>query len=49
MTKQQIKKLETILARLESLEHETADTRVRGYLHDGKSDLLAALRAADAK
>lgn len=46
-TKAQIKKLETILGKLENLEHEVQDRRVREYLHAGKNELLSALRATD--
>lgn len=47
VTKTQIKKLETILAKLETLEHEVKVGRVREYLHSGKNELLSALRASD--
>tara|TARA_R110000868_G_scaffold409885_2_gene696355 strand:- start:429 stop:569 length:141 start_codon:yes stop_codon:yes gene_type:complete len=46
MTKAQQKRLETILAKLEALQNEVSNDRVREYLGDGKSDLLRALRTA---
>lgn len=47
MNKAQIKKLETILGKLENLEHQISDSRIRERLHAGKNELLSALRASD--
>lgn len=46
MTRAQMRKLETILTKLEALENEVKDADVRGSLGDGKSELLRALRKA---
>jgi len=48
MTKAQRLRLYTVLAKLESLENEERDAKIRDYLRDGKSDLLCALRAAES-
>jgi hypothetical protein len=47
MTQRQIRKLETILGKLEALEHETTDRVAREALHSGKNALLIALRCSD--
>ena len=47
MTKTQIKKLHTILAKLEALQNETADPYVAARLGYGKSELLKALSMVD--
>lgn len=46
MTKAQIKKLETILGKLENLENEVADPSIRDRLHSGKNEILRALQEA---
>jgi hypothetical protein len=47
MTKAQIKKLETVLAKLESLQNSVADSAIRERLGRGKSELLTALTMAE--
>lgn len=47
MTRAQIRKLESLLGKLEALENETTDARVREYLHRAKNELLTALRRAE--
>lgn len=47
MTKAQIKKLETVLAKLEALQNEVADRAIAERLGYGKSELLRALSAAE--
>lgn len=47
MSKAQIAKLETVLGKLENLEAQTADARIRERLHAGKNELLQALRLAE--
>lgn len=42
MTKAQLKKLETIIAKLEALENEVAGSGVSDWLRDAKSALLHA-------
>lgn len=42
MTKAQLKKLETVLAKLEALENEVADRGARERLRAGKNELLRA-------
>jgi hypothetical protein len=43
MTKKQVEKLETILAKLEALENEVVDTSARERLSAAKRELLRAL------
>lgn len=44
MTKAQIKKLETVLAKLEALQGQVASERARELLGKGKNELLYALK-----
>lgn len=46
MSKSQIRKLETILAKLEALQHQVQDDILRATLGAGKRELIAAWRAA---
>lgn len=43
MTPAQIRKLHTILVKLENLENEVSDPPARGRLHEAKNELLRAL------
>lgn len=45
MTGAEIKKLETILANLETLQHQVKDAMTKDMLGNAKSELLRALRA----
>lgn len=47
MTKAQIKKLETILGKLENLQNQVSDASIRDRLGSGKNELLRALSAAE--
>lgn len=47
MTKAQIKKLEAIIAKLETLQKELSDTRTHDMLSKSKSVLLDTLRKAN--
>jgi ABC-type transport system involved in cytochrome c biogenesis ATPase subunit len=47
MTKAQIRKLETILGKLEALQNEVESPAIRGRLGDGKKELLRALSESD--
>lgn len=47
MTKAQIKKLESIIGKLEMLENQTNDRSIRDKLNSGKNELLRALRMTD--
>ncbi len=47
VTKAQVKKLETILGKLENLERQVADDRIRERLHAGKNELLDALSMSE--
>jgi len=47
MTKAQIKKLETVLAKLENLQNQVADRSIRERLGAGKNELLRALSEAE--
>lgn len=43
MTNQEIKKLETIIGKLENLQNTTDDKVARGHLQKAKSELLRLL------
>lgn len=47
MNKAQLKKLNTILEKLESLQNEVKDEAIREELGNGKNRLIVALRLAD--
>ena len=47
MTKAQIKKLHTVLAKLETLENQVADRGIRERINSGKRELLRALSDAE--
>ena len=46
MTKAQIKKLESILSRVECLQNEVSDASIKDYIGKAKNELLSALRKA---
>jgi hypothetical protein len=45
MTKRQIQKLQTIIAKLEALQATIGNGPVSDYLSDAKTELIRALRA----
>lgn len=45
MNKEQVKKLETILGKLEALENQVNDNRIRERLSSAKRELMRALPA----
>ncbi len=48
MSKAQIRKLETILGKLENLEQVVLDREINEWIHAGKNELLRALNLAEA-